>query len=289
MVAQTSSTYGLAQTGRPPRRRWGRWVAGLLVLGLVLATGGWALGREVAAGTAVRGAISGVPAPSGNLPGWRQIFVDDFDGNRISDRWGVYDGVPGGDPGSRWDPGHVRVEDSQLILAGYPEAGKLITGGVSNHSVAQTYGKWEVRFRVDAADEMTMAFLLWPQGGSWPPEIDFFEDAGGDRQHASGFLHYRDGAGRGKIHRSVTADFTKWQTVGVEWLPGVVRYMLNGRPWGTVTGETVPAQPMWLALQAQAGGCLKRGTDVGSACPAGAGVLSADIRVDWVSVYAPDS
>lgn len=274
----------------PGRRHWPRrWVTLLSILVVVLAAGGWVLDRQLTAGSAVRAPVSGVAAPRGDIAGWRQTFVDDFEGDELSDQWGVYNGVPAGDPGSRWAPGHVQVKDSQLILAGYQEGGQLVTGGVSNHPVAQTYGKWEVRFRVDAADEMTIAFLLWPQGGSWPPEIDFFEDAGGTRQHASGFLHYRKADGRGKVQRSLTADFTQWQTVGIEWLPGRLNYTLNGRTWATLTGSDVPSQPMWMALQAQAGGCLKRANYAESACPSAGNPTQADVRVDWVSVYAPAS
>jgi hypothetical protein len=277
---------------RPPveprrRRRQARSLTLLLILVLVLAGGGWILDRQLTSGTAVRAPVSGVAVPRGDIAGWRQTFVDDFEGAELSDQWGVYNGVPSGDPGSRWLPGHVQVEDSQLVLAGYQDGGQLVTGGVSNHPVAQTYGKWEVRFRVDAADEMTIAFLLWPQGGSWPPEIDFFEDAGGDRQQASSFLHYRKNGGQGKTQRSLTADFTTWQTVGVEWLPGRLNYTLNGRTWATLTGSDVPSQPMWMALQAQGGGCAKRATYAESACPSAGNPPRADVRVDWVSVYAP--
>ena len=231
---------------------------------------------------------SGTAAPVGDLPGWRQIFVDDFNGSALSNSWGVYHGQPAGDPASWWSPTRVSVANSELVLASYRDKNGMITGGVSNHTVAQTYGKWEMRVRVDASDEIPYALLLWPSGGSWPPEIDFLEDVGGPRTSASAFLHYVPaGGGRSMVARSVTADFTKWHTVGVEWLPGSLVYTLDGNAWATVTGPIVPDQPMWLAIQAQAGGCARRIAAQLSPCPIAGSPDRSNIEIDWVSVWAP--
>ena len=259
----------------------------VLLLIVAAAVGGWKWVGKIDTAM-ISTSVSGVPAPRGDLPGWRQTFVDDFEGDSLSDQWGIYDGVPSGDPVSRWKPDHVQVRDSQLVLEGYQENGQWITGGVSNHTLAQTYGKWEVRFRMDASDEFPVAFLLWPQGGEWPPEIDFMEDDGGDRQQTSGFVHYVEGDGRAKVQRGVAADFTQWQTVGVEWLPGSVKFTLNGVPWGEVTGDVVPAQPMWLAMQAQSGGCERKALYSSVQCPIAGKPAKANIYIDWVSVYARD-
>ena len=271
------------------RRRWSRGLVLTTALVLIVAAGigGWKwVGRiDTAIFTT---SVSGVAAPSGDLPGWRQTFVDDFEGAALSDSWGTYDGVPSGDPVSRWKREHVQVRDSQLVLEGYQEDGQWITGGVSNHPVAQTFGRWDVRFRMDASDEITVAFLLWPQGGQWPPEIDFMEDDGGLRGQASGFVHYVDAGGRGKVQRQVAADFTQWQTVGVEWSPGLVTFTLNDAPWGQVSGDVVPAQPMWLAMQAQSGGCERKAAYGGALCPVAGKPANANIYIDWVSVYAPE-
>lgn len=239
-------------------------------------------------GTPARYSPSGSAAPVGDLPGWRQIYVDEFDGTDLDDNWGRYSGQPSGDPYSWWEPSHVQVDDSLLTLSAYREQGRWVAGGVSNHGVAQTYGRWDVRFRVDASDEMTLHFLLWPKGGGWPPEIDFLENAGGDRTEGSGSVIYREGAGgRGREHRSVVSDFTQWHTVGVEWMPGSVVYTLDGQEWGSVTGDVVPAQPMWMALQAQVGGCQRKADYGDFRCPVVGSPDVANVQIDWVAVYAP--
>lgn len=242
------------------------------------------------AGESSRTWVSGEPMPVGDLPGWRQTFFDDFNRDELGESWGPYNGSPGGDPYSLWDPSHVEVGGSQLVLRGYQDGGQWVTGGVSNFPVTQTFGKWDVRFRADRSDEITYHFLLWPNSGEWPPEIDFLEDWGGMRSNGSGWLHWKTATGKDKVSREVTADFSTWQTIGVEWLPGRVTYTLNGEPWGSITGPEVPSVPMWLALQAQAGGCEKKADSNSSApCPIAGKPAEANIEIDWVVVYEPSS
>jgi beta-glucanase (GH16 family) len=257
---------------------------GAVCLVLVVAAA-FVAGRVVGSSTsgdASRNWVSGEPVPSEDLTNWDLVFTDDFNGPDLDDeKWGRYRGTPGGSPQSEWQHDHVVVRDSQLVLKGEKNDGRWITGGVTNWPVTQLYGKWEVRFKADASDETTFHFLLWPQEDVWPPEIDFLENFGGDRQSASAFLHFKDSSepnGRSKTERTIEGDFTTWHTAGVEWLPGQVTYTLDGEPWATVTGDEVPEQPMWLGLQAQAVDC-----SAGASCTDG--VTRADVMIDWVAVY----
>lgn len=266
---------------RYPRSRAGRGVACLAAAGMLAACTG------------------GDPAalPTQGPPGWRLVFTDDFDRASLGADWGAYSGQPGGDPYSTWAASHVELRDGHLVLRGYREKGTWVTGGVSNYPVTQRYGRWEVRFRADASDEITYHFLLWPKDETWPPEIDFAEDFGGPRDGITAFVHYLDGASRQKVQRSVPEgdhDFTDWQTVAVEWTQTEIRFLLNGDVWGTVTADQVgdgyPRGPMWLGLQAQSGGCQRQQDwGFGSGCPSSAGTpAEADIEIDWVAVYAPE-
>lgn len=217
----------------------------------------------------------------------RLAFVDDFGRAALGDRYGIYEGSPGGDPYSHWDRDHVEVRDGKLVLAGYERDGRWTTGGVSNWPVSQTYGRWEVRFRAAASDEITYHFLLWPQAESWPPEIDFAEDFGGDRDGLSAFLHYRDDGGRGRIQKDLSGvDFTDWHTVGVDWLPGEVRFLVDGEVWSVIRSDHIPEEPMWLGLQAQAGGCQRKADFGFPNCPVAGSPERADIEIDWVAVHA---
>ena len=72
-------------------------VASFTVAGALAAIGG-AGGEADALPVAVALGPSGADAPTGNLPGWRQIFRDDFTTNvprgsfpaAVSDKWGAY-------------------------------------------------------------------------------------------------------------------------------------------------------------------------------------------------------
>jgi len=221
--------------------------------------------------------------PKGDLPGWKQIFSDDFTGTDVSSAWGKYYGQPGGDPAGWWLQSHVQVNTGLLELQGYKDAGKDASGGLAAWSATQqTYGKYEVRFRADVGNGYGYVFLLWPAAENWPigGEIDFGEDGGGDRQGLSATLHY--GADNSQIARQLKADFTQWHTIGVEWTKGSIVYTLDGKPWANVTGSMVPSTPMFLAMQQQALPCTQWSVCVDSTTPA-----RTDIDIDWVSVYKP--
>ncbi|MGA9870916.1 MAG: glycoside hydrolase family 16 protein [Rhodococcus sp. (in: high G+C Gram-positive bacteria)] len=227
---------------------------------------------------------SGRVAPREDLPGWRFVFGDDF-ADDLSADWGRYNGAPGGDPYSRWSPENVVVSNGVLTLTSTETASGTITGGVSNWPRAQQYGRWEVRFRADPSDDVTFHFLLWPANEVWPPEIDFAESFGGGRQYIDSFIHWVDGSGQQqKNQQNVPGDFTEWNTVGVEWTPDEIRYLIDGQVWGIETGERVPHTPMWLGLQAQSGGCQKVEAPL-PPCPWVGTPDTTNIDIDWIAVY----
>jgi beta-glucanase (GH16 family) len=217
---------------------------------------------------------------------WKQVFYDDFVHRLDASRWGTYRGQPGGDPGGWYEPSHVVVKDGLLNLETYRDprfGGKWVSGGLSSApGLKQTYGRYEVRFRMDAGRGVGVALLLWPVADHWPPEIDFGEHGGETRarEHMTATLHY--GSGNRQIQRTVHADFTHWQTLGVEWTPGKLVYTLNGRPWAAVTNSNVPGESMEMDLQAPAGTC----GDLWAPCPNATTPAHVDMQVDSVVAYA---
>lgn len=102
-------------------------------------------------------------APTGDLRGWTQVFVDNFDRCELGEMWGAYSGQPGGDPHSWWEPEQVSVTEGVLRLRAQQDGDQWVTGGVSNSAVSQTYGKWMVRLRAGVSDEISYHVLLWPR------------------------------------------------------------------------------------------------------------------------------
>jgi beta-glucanase (GH16 family) len=222
--------------------------------------------------------------PIHDLRGWRRVFGDDFVKGFSTSSWGTYSGQPGGDPGGWWDPSHVVVRNCVLNLETYRDAsGRWVSGGVSSSpALKQTYGKYEVRVRVDVGKGVAAIMLLWPVADHWPPEIDFAEDGGetSTRRHIAATLHY--GAGDRQIQRTLSADFAKWHTLGVEWTPGRLVYTFDGHPWAVVADPNVPDEPMEMDLQTQAGTCGVRYAP----CPDSTTPQQVRMQVDWVVAYS---
>ena len=223
--------------------------------------------------------------PSGDIPGWREVFADDFSGRTLDlAKWGRYSGQPGSDTAGWFDPRHVTVSHGMLTISAYrdPRRNDLwTTGGVSSSpGLVQTYGKYLVRFRMSAGVGVSYALLLWPADNSWPPEIDFSEDNGSERDGDVATLHY--GAGDHATVRHVPVDLTHWHTLGVEWLPGRVTLTLDGRRWATIAGAEVPAIPMVMDMQTQTWPC----TNTWERCPGPYTPRTMRLQVDWVVAYA---
>lgn len=239
--------------------------------------------RAVPAGPGAR-----TPIPAGDIPGWHQVFADDFTGTSLDpSRWKVYSGRAGGDSAGIFDPRHVTVSNGMLVISAYPDpadGGRWASGGVSTSpGFAQTYGKYLVRFRLDAGYGIGHTLLLVPANGTWPPELDFSEDNGTSRERTLATLHY--GPGDQRISRLAPINTARWHTLGVEWSPGLLRLTDDGRVWGTISGGGVPSVPMALAMQTQAWPC----TGSWGRCPNAGTPPVVHMYVDWVVAYAPTS
>jgi beta-glucanase (GH16 family) len=233
--------------------------------------------------------LSGQVMPFGDIPGWHQVFADDFNGTSLNtSNWYPYSKQPGGDPVGWWAPSHVIVSGCLLTLKGYKDAAAkssvFVTGGIGmTDAHAQTYGKYLVRMRVDKGDGISAIALLWPRANVWPPEVDFYEDGGGNRTSMSATLHCgSNGNDTCQMEKDLTGyDFSQWHTLGVEWTAGKLVYTIDGTTWATVTDYGVPSIPMVLDLQSQSLACSQHNTCLDSSTPA-----EVDMQVAWVVAYA---
>ena len=237
------------------------------------------------------GRSAAAPASSHQATGgpWRQVFLDEFDNGPQRARWGhLYEGQPGGNADGYFHPSHVTWSGGIVRLEAYrdPALGnRWASGGMSSSvGLTQAYGKWEVRFRFDEGYGVGGAILLMPEN-MWPPEIDIYEDGGqtSDRLEMSATLHYSPS--NETIQRTLRGtDFSAWHTVGVEWTPGKVVYLVDGVPWGSVTSPHVPDVPMWLAVQAPTGEC----GDEWAPCPNATTPAKVVMEVDYVKAWRYD-
>lgn len=236
----------------------------------------------------------GAGAGDGQPQGWREVFRDDFTGDALSDKWEAFHGRPSSDPHVHWRPEMVRVHDGKLTLSGAPAYGGWATGAVSGWRMPRTHGLFEIRMRAIPHRVLSYHVLLWPADDQWPPEIDLAEGYRADRTRTDAFIHWRDGGGeRRKRGYQVRVDATKPSTWAVEWLPGSVRLLADGKEFARAIGEPVPDRPMWFGMQVEA-----RATDAGTGAPADNGVtrhIGAPLpeytvpvlEVDWVRISEP--
>ncbi len=261
----------------------------VLIGGVLLGT----LAGSVGAQSAMAGVNdpSGQAMPIGDTPWWHQVMADDFTGNTLDSCWGAYQGVPGDGPTALWDPSHVAVGGGIADLQSYKDpafGGAWVTAGISSAPcVKQTYGMYDVRFRMDKADGVSYAINLWPSTAPWPcgGEVDFGEDGGGDRSSTTLTVHYCDSSGSNATlpQLKVNADFSTWHTLGVRWQPGKIVWMLDGNTIGTVVSAQVPSDTMHLNIQANTNtDCTRQYyTCIDSSTPS-----RVNLEVDWVVEYA---
>jgi hypothetical protein len=239
---------------------------------------------------------SGQAMPVGDLPGWRQIFTEDFKTNAplgsfasaYGSKWSLYlDGwkdTSGNNNGtsSGYYPSKV-LSVSNGVLNEYlhvengihmAAALEPILPGKTSGSQGQLYGKYTVRFKADSLNDFKTAWLLWPDSEVWPRdgEIDFPE--GRLNSTISAFMH-RQGATSGSDQDAfnTSTTYTGWHTASTEWSPTAVNFILDGKIIGTSTSR-IPNTPMHYVLQTES--CL--GCTYNN--------IGGNLQIDWVAVYA---
>jgi hypothetical protein len=247
---------------------------------------------------------SGECLPAGDLPGWRQIFTEDFSellplGNwddcvlenfrcgslppAYLERWWAFlegwtDNASGlysparvlSISGGRLDMYVHSVNGSHLAAAPVP----LIHG--PNGALGQRYGRYAVRFRADSLHGYKVAWLLWPDSETWPRdgEIDFPE-ANLDGP-IEAYLHRQDA-----MAGNDTAGFSSgvplsgaWHTAVIEWSSERVVFILDGKVIGA-SMERIPNTPMHWVLETT--------TTLDGYEPADA--TAGHVQIDWVAVW----
>jgi hypothetical protein len=248
-------------------------------------------------------ALAGPGAPRGDVPGWRQVFFDDFNvdvplgsfPSAVKSAWGAYP-YPAKDTtkrGTYWPEKVVSINDGVLTKYLHVENGTPLVAALTpkvpgTSKYGQLYGRYEVRFRADrAAPGYKIAWMLWPDsgtnttgavGGGGNGEIDYPEGELSDITKMWGFVHHQNATvGSDQDWFRVAVDVREWHTYTMEWSPGLVVFRLDGTEIGRTT-ERVPNTPMHWVLQSE--------TSLKTTTPADAKV---NLMIDWVAawVYAP--
>jgi beta-glucanase (GH16 family) len=244
--------------------------------------------------------------PVGNLPGWNQIYADDFAGTITTSSGTVTEpaNIPiGGFPNANWTDYGVITDTSRLGWRDAPEtvsqSGGLLdiymhtdsqgrhvgacllpaAAGVS-HSHGQLYGRYTIRMRADSVAGYKFVFLLWPDSEIWPAdgEIDFPE-ANLNATQSGGATHYQNGTSGNDQDWFVVPGYNygQWHTYTIQWTASALDYYIDGNLVHATTTR-IPDTPMHPVIQAETV------TD-GSGAPSSA--ASGHIQMDWFVAYAP--
>ncbi|MFP3463210.1 glycoside hydrolase family 16 protein [Arthrobacter globiformis] len=238
--------------------------------------------------------------PTGDLPGWKQVFREDFDqgnvpvggfpGPAYAAKWsaGYRDGTPdtAGQRGSKsgYYPSKVlSVQNGMLdwylhtengVSMGAAPTPKIPNSSTSPHrDNSFLYGRFSVRFKADPLRGFKTAWLLWPDSGIWPRdgELDYPEGDLSTKFYGAVHKMGNDPYATDVIYSDTT--FTQWHVATMEWSPGKVEFFLDGRSIGAGTSK-VPNIPMHYILQTEA--CL-----FGCPKPETAG----HVYLDWIAIW----
>jgi beta-glucanase (GH16 family) len=147
---------------------------------------------------------------------------------------------------------------------------------------AFTYGYVEARLRLPQGRGLWPAFWLLPARQESRPEIDVLETLGHRPDRAELHYHYVDGDGE---EQSVGSQFDDedladgdWHTYAVDWSPGRITWVIDGRARYEVTGDEVSDEAMYLVLNLAVGGEWPGSPDETTELPAA-------VEADWIRVW----
>ena len=289
---------------RPKRRRRRLAVAVLLATAAGLAfTSNHLLAdpSAPASGRTVHGSAHPVPARS------RLVFREEFDGDSLDGRrwndchWWAVDGgctIQTNNELQWYRPENVSVANGRLRLQAREESVEgpdgrrfaytsgMVTTGPAYAEEGRpakrtfTYGYVEARLRLPADTGLWPAFWMLPADEESKPEIDILETIDDRTREARFHFHYRDGADTRSLgHTYVGPNLAAgWHRVAVDWRPGRITWIVDGRARWEVRGEAVPDEPMYLVLNLAVGGNYPDPPDESTDFP-------ATMKVDWVRVW----
>lgn len=148
------------------------------------------------------------------------------------------------------------VDDATArLMWGYRYAsGQLNTKGV----FAQKYGYFEVRARLSDTSSMWPAMWLLPADGTWPPEIDIFEQLGREpsRIYMSTVSRPKGAPKPAYTHAQITVPTaaTQFHRYGMLWDARSITFYIDGSQVSHVATPPDMHRPMYLLVNLAVGG-----------------------------------
>ena len=194
---------------------------------------------------------TGVPDPGTQIPGWVLKFQEEFDGSVLNfGKWIPH--APGKLllPGVQdWVPEAIQVSGGQAHITARRTQTGYTSGIVTTFGTfAQTYGRFEIRFRMPAGAGLEAQFRLLPVPAGEFPSIDILDATGSDPATALFATRWKDAqADRDYTGSHKVADLsTGFHIATVEWDEEKILWIVDGvERFHSFDG--VPHQPLYLA------------------------------------------
>ena len=162
---------------------------------------------------------------------------------------------------------------ASAAMGGYQYTSGLLT---TRTSFAQQYGYFEVRAKLPTGQGLWPAFWLLPANGTWPPEIDIFEQLGNDPTTIHETSH---STVRNSISQVTHIDNPdQFHTYGMLWDQNYLVWTIDGVEVNRQTTPSDMNQPMYILLNLAVGGTWPGNADPTTPFP-------ATMSIDYVHVY----
>lgn len=230
-------------------------------------------------GAATRSAL-----PVGNLPGWKQVFAEDFNtplargafpGN-YKDKWMSYDGFTDTSKVGDYDQSIISAQNGNLDLFLHSENGRPLGAApiplVNGDWGGQVYGRFSVRMRADPIAGYGTGFLLWSDSGNWNDgEIDFPESGLDDV--VKGYNHCPGNASVNCLVVNTNVRYSDWHTYTIDWTPEKLSYLVDSTVVSSTT-RNIPSKPLHWVMQVATTGDARA-----------AASSSGHLLIDWATIY----
>ncbi len=143
-------------------------------------------------------------------------------------------------------------------------------------SFAQQYGYFEVRAKLPTGQGLWPAFWLLPANGTWPPEIDIFEQLGNDPTTIHETSHSTTRNSISQVSHVDNPD--QFHTYGMLWDQNYLVWYIDGVEVNRQTTPSDMNQPMYILLNLAVGGTWPGNPDSTTPFP-------ATMSIDYVRAY----
>jgi len=226
---------------------------------------------------------SGTQDPGPQIPGWTLKFAEEFDGTALNfSKWSPHAPgklVLGGI--QTWTPEAIEISGGEAhILARSTPTGYISGILTTFDTFAQTYGRFDIRFRIPAGRGLEPLFQLLPVPSGDMPSIDVMDALGSEPTKSLFANHWgdaradRDYAGSYQV-ANLSVGF---HIVSVEWNEDEISWSVDGVD-RFHSFDGVPHQPLYLAVSLAVGTAKSGEPDARTKFPAA-------LDLDYIRVFA---